>query len=52
MIAGIFNKIPYYKEVIHVAHALDGSEFIIQAGAERSIIIRIAHREALIAEVV
>ena len=46
------DEIPHDQEVVHVAHALDGSEFIIQAGAERSVIIRIAHREALIAEVV
>ena len=34
MIPGIFNKIPYDQEIIHIAHVSDGIQFVLQAGAQ------------------
>ena len=46
------DEIPYDQKVIYIAHASDGSKFVIQTRTECSVIIRVAHREPFAAEMI
>ena len=46
------TKVKLLLKVVHISHALDGSEFIVEAGSECPVIIRVAQCKSFIAEVV
>ena len=49
---GIINKIPYNEEIIHVTHAPDNIQFIIQPLLQRAVILRITFLQTVAAELI